>query len=239
LPLRGKWFVLVNAALSLIKMRNAKFYRWFVVAIFTMLASVAAQAVGQNHLDKDFGLADIRGKQACISTQPIASTEGKKITLVITAKEQKVVTGVIEREARNECDHLEKADLPRPYYLARLDNGDANDNRLGVAILKPLKFQSMRGKIIGRDERKGVSYTFSECTGEESVHLFSWRQDGKRLKPIWHAYYYLPYAVEPSCGDRELKAMKMLNLSLNPDAQQKNSRSAAGAGRLLARRNAE
>jgi len=194
-----------------------------------MLVSVATQAAGQNRSDKGFGLADIRGKQACISAQPIASPEGQKITVVITTKEQKVIKGVIEREARNECDHLKNADLPRPYYLARLDNPDANDNLLGVAILKPLKLQSAHGKVVGRDENEGMSYTFSECTGEESVHLFAWRKSGKRLKPIWHAYYYLPYAVEPSCGSREIKAMEMLNLSLNPDSQQQ----AAAPRRLL------
>jgi len=217
LPLRGTCYALVNAALSLIKMKRALFHYWTALAIFMALASSAAQAADRNVQINEFGLAHIRGKQACISISHIDRPEGKKVTLVITKKIQKVVAGVIEREARNECDHLERADLPRPYYVARLDERDENEIGIAVAILKPLRMQISGGRVIGRDVQNGDLYEFSECTGEESIHLFLWKQERKGLNPIWHAYYYLPYSVEPSCGTREHKAMDQLNSSLNPE----------------------
>lgn len=40
---------------------------------------------------------------------------------------------------------------------------------------------------------------FHNCASNEGVHLTVW-QHGRR---IWHEYYYVPYATEPTCTDEE------------------------------------
>lgn len=36
---------------------------------------------------------------------------------------------------------------------------------------------------------------FRSCSAREGVHLSAWRRGAR----VWHAYFYLPYDIEPTC----------------------------------------
>jgi hypothetical protein len=190
------------------------------VALAASLAVVCAVAGASDAPLKknDFGVAVLYDTTVCIAMPSLTNNEGRKVALVTTGKAQKMFDAVIEHEATTECSKLEKAMLPRPYYLAKLDDGKPEAFTLAVAVLQPLSFKINAGKITAISSN-GATYQFSECTGSESIHLFAWKTKSQSRKPIWHAYYYLPYAVEPSCGKREKRAMDQFNSSLNTDSR--------------------
>jgi hypothetical protein len=44
-----------------------------------------------------------------------------------------------------------------------------------------------------------TNLTFRRCASSEGVHLTAW--NGARR--VWHEYYHLDYATDPTCTDEE------------------------------------
>ncbi len=159
---------------------------------------------------------------------------GVEVTLVIEGKTQKIISGVVEREATSlECVSLERAMLPKPYYRINLEKEIEDPFDIGILVLKPRSaFRHADRKLIASFGKKEISYRFRQCDSQEGVHSFVFSKNVGIEKPMWHSYYYLGYDTVPTCTKRDVKMMKMFNLSLNPNSQKRHaaSRHVLGAG---------
>ncbi len=218
MSLSGKCCLLASSVLNILYMQSAHYFR----AIFSIaigLASCSAAAEKNVPFPNDFGVVNFDGQRACVSLPKSSRPEGKEVILVQTTGKQKIYSGVVQREASEECDILKKSDVPGPYYSVRLKMTSLETPFLGIAVLERRSvFHESAGTISALFSANNVAYHFTECAGTESVHFFVWEKKEKKMKPIWHANYYLPYAVEPSCGKLEHQAMKTFKTSLNTDA---------------------
>ncbi|WP_233561795.1 hypothetical protein, partial [Halorubrum sp. Atlit-28R] len=139
---------------------------------------------------------------------------------VLPEKDLRVIPGVVEHEAAKECEHLEKAHYPRPYYRIQLTQGTADSFDIDVLILRAQPaFRRNNEKLIASPSTSKAAYEFRECTSLEGSHLLVSSVTRGRTKRIWHSYYYFGYDIVPTCTSDDFKAMKIINMSLKPVAQ--------------------
>ena len=183
-----------------------------LLAALSFHASAADVELGQD----DFAVVTVHGYTACAAIAKAGVTSGTAITIVLPGTSQKVIPGMVEREATTECNSLEKADLPRPYYLVRMEKESPDPFDIGILVVRAFStFRQIKGTLIASFNGKNLPYGFRQCASQEGLHLFVSRAANGKMRPIWHTYYYLGYDTVPTCTSRDVKVMKTFNMSLN------------------------
>lgn len=198
------------------------FFRQLSCALAFGAASFQAFATETELKLDDIAIANVSGNIACAAISKVGVKNGMEVTLVLEGKTQNVIAGVVGHDATSpECASLEKAMLPKPYYRINLEKEIEDPFDIGILVLKPHSiFRRADRKLIASFGNKEISYRFRQCDSQEGVHSFVFSKVAGTETAIWHSYYYLEYDTVQTCTKRDVKMMKMFNLSLNPDSQQ-------------------
>jgi hypothetical protein len=140
--------------------------------------------------------------ELCIAMPAAAVSAGDTVTMVQPDEKQAFLLTRIIRST-SECERLEKADIPGPYYLARPSR--LPESRMPWVVFAgelPRRLLAS-GTVAVQISTVFPSAQVRACTSSEGLHLTVWAGTPLKSDRLWHEYYYLGYDVEPSCTDRD------------------------------------
>lgn len=76
----------------------------------------------------------------------------------------------------------------------------------GIAVIRPEReIQIQDGLAVFDLNADGKPEYFRRCGGYEGTHFTVWTGKPLQGKRIWHSFYYVDYATEPTCKDKDWK----------------------------------
>jgi len=169
------------------------------------LLMLPAGALAQGD-DQRFGVAGSTGTILCAAIPAADAHAGERVTIVDPSQPQHASWATLELPATDACAAWQrKADLPGRTFALKVE-AVAEDawGSIGIVVRGASSAGMSHGKAVVRSDR-GTSLHFRSCTSSEGVHLSAWPSAKATGRPLWHAYVYLGYDVEPTCTDAEMQ----------------------------------
>ena len=140
----------------------------------------------------------------CVGMAGSTLQVGAPLTLLHPEVPQRLLVGTI-RAVGAACPGLEHAMVGGPYYLVDLKGKLQLEAALFIAIPgTPVSRPIDRQRLSIRLGPRFPNVQVRSCASSEGVHLTVWAGAPLTSRRLWHAYYYVPFDLEPSCDAREV-----------------------------------
>jgi hypothetical protein len=152
--------------------------------------------------DERLGVAGSAGTSMCAVLQATDAHAGERVAVVDPDSPQRVLWATLERPLTDACATWQRrSDLPgRAFVLALAPGSRSDEGFIGIVVRGTSSVATRRAKVVAR-LMDGSILRFHACTSSEGLHLSAWPSAHMAGQPLWHAYVYLGYDVEPTCSD--------------------------------------
>lgn len=145
--------------------------------------------------------------ELCIAMPAGAVSVGDDVTMVQPDERQGFLLTRVDRSV-TECDRLQRADVPGPYYRTKPSRLPMS-NMPWVVFAGDLQTRFLAsGSVVVRLSTVFPNAQVRVCTSSEGLHLTVWSGTPLKSDRLWHEYLYLGYDVTPSCTDRDFEGLK-------------------------------
>lgn len=142
-----------------------------------------------------------RDQHDCLTIANATLRAGTQLRVVSARPPQRIDTAVVIARRGNPCtepgDEWGNAGIENAVYY-NIEFAGSNEFRgPAIALALPVNLLVQAGMVSGDLDGDGAAERFHECTSSEGIHYFVFTRMIRR----WHAYYYVPYDLEPDCDD--------------------------------------
>ena len=170
------------------------------LVLLLLVPAVTAAHDGKQRL----GVAGSVGMQMCAALPAADAHAGERVAIVDPAPPQRVRWATLEHPPGDACSRWQqRSHVAGQVFALQVESAsDDDDIPLGVVVPGARSFDVAHGNaVVYTDEAAALH--FRSCTSSEGVHLSAWPSSRIKGRPLWHAYVYLGYDVEPTCSEAE------------------------------------
>ena len=171
-----------------------------ILVLLLLVPAVTAARDGKQRL----GVAGSAGTQMCAALPAADAHAGERVAIVDPAPPQRVRWATLEHPAGDACSRWQhRSDVAGQVFALQAEPAPGEDDiPLGVVVPGARSVDVAHGNAVAHTDDGAVLH-FRSCTSSEGVHLSAWPSSTLKGRPLWHAYLYLGYDVEPTCSEAE------------------------------------
>ena len=142
----------------------------------------------------------------CAALPATDAHAGERVAIIDPALPQRARWATLELPTGDACSRWQqRSDVPGQVFALQVESASGDDDiPLGIVVFGARALAFAHGNAIVHTD-DGAAVHFRTCTSSEGVHLSAWPSSRIKGRPLWHAYVYLGYDVEPTCSEAETR----------------------------------
>jgi hypothetical protein len=190
-----------------VSLRSVLGFAWMATVLFS------APGAAQPRFDymRQIGVVAVqKNGRPCLAIPAPDLPNGTRLALVWVPMEgagrpPQIRSARVTGRQPNLCDIPEAAEPADSSYRVTTTGGPLNEGPSFAVLIGSGRLAVTGSTVAGDLDGDGVLETFRVCTSTEGLHLTVWSGEPLKGTRRWHRYFYLGYAVEPSCEEPDYK----------------------------------